>query len=370
MESLNLKPTHKPVREYYKSLEQYEALGISHEGAVKVAFQNLLEYCCKTFKWTLINEWKYDRPGRRPAFIDGACVDEFRLVHGYWEAKDEGDDLKKEVKRKFAEGYPKNNILFQAPTRIVLYQDGKVVLDSDIAEPENLVEALELFFDYSPPAFTEWGKAVEQFKDKVPDLGNALLTIIEKERRQNRKFKESFENFYEMCREAINPNLSEKAIEEMLIQHLLTERIFRKVFNNPDFSRRNIIASEIEKVIDALTSRAFSREAFLGKLDHFYKAIEQTAATISNYTEKQSFLNVVYEKFFQGFAIKEADTHGIVYTPQPIVEFMVRSVAEIVSTQVGNQHSGKNVHILHPFVGTGNFMIRTMREIKKSSFTS
>ena len=86
MESLNLKPTHKPVREYYKSLEQYEALGVSHEGAVKVAFQNLLEHCCKTFKWTLINEWKYDRPRRRPAFIDGACVDEFQLVHGYWEA--------------------------------------------------------------------------------------------------------------------------------------------------------------------------------------------------------------------------------------------------------------------------------------------
>ena len=45
----------------------------------------------------------------------------------------------------------------------------------------------------------------------------------------------------------------------MLIQHLLTERIFRTVFNNPDFTRRNVIAAEIEKVIDALTSQAFSR---------------------------------------------------------------------------------------------------------------
>ena len=36
----------------------------------------------------------------------------------------------------------------------------------------------------------------------------------------------------------------------MLIQHLLTERIFRTVFDNPDFTRRNIIAREIENVIE------------------------------------------------------------------------------------------------------------------------
>jgi predicted helicase len=31
-------------------------------------------------------------------------------------------------------------------------------------------------------------------------------------------------------------------------------------------------------------------------------------------------------KVFQRFDTKQADTHGIVYTPQPIVDFMVRSV--------------------------------------------
>ena len=36
----------------------------------------------------------------------------------------------------------------------------------------------------------------------------------------------------------------------MLIQHLLTERIFRRVFNNAEFTQRNVIAIEIEKVID------------------------------------------------------------------------------------------------------------------------
>ena len=87
----------------------------------------------------------------------------------------------------------------------------------------------------------------------------------------------------------------------MLIQHLLTERLFRTVFDNPDFTRRNVIANEIEKVIDALTSHSFSRDGFLRSLDRFYIAIEDTAKTISDFSQKQGFLNTVYEQFFQGF---------------------------------------------------------------------
>jgi len=158
-----------------------------------------------------------------------------------------------------------------------------------------------------------------------------------------------------------------QALEEMLIQHLLTERIIRKVFDNPDFAKDNIIASEIEKVIKALTSKYFSRKEFLKKLDRFYVAIEKTAATISEYSQKQTFLNTVYEKFFQGFSIKVADTHGIVYTPQPIVDFIVNSVETILMKEFERSLSEKNVHVLDPFVGTGNFLIRTMRAIQKTA---
>jgi predicted helicase len=73
--------------------------------------------------------------------------------------------------------------------------------------------------------------------------------------RKNPAIVRSFEDFHALCRQAINPNFSTEAVERMLIQHLLTERIFRKILNNPDFTRRNVVAQEIEKVIAALTSR-------------------------------------------------------------------------------------------------------------------
>ena len=87
----------------------------------------------------------------------------------------------------------------------------------------------------------------------------------------------------------------------------------------------------------------------------------------TGYTEKQHFLNTVYENFFQGFDRKQADTHGIVYTPQPIVDFMVRSVEEILQAEFGRSLSDTGVHILDPFVGTGNFIIRIMQQIKRTA---
>ena len=150
----------------------------------------------------------------------------------------------------------------------------------------------------------------------------------------------------------------------MLIQHLLTERIFRTVFDNPDFTRRNIIAHEIENVIDVLTERTLNRSEFLRPLEPFYAAIEQTASTITDFSQKQDFLNTVYEQFFQGFSVKVADiTHGIVYTPQPIVDFMVKSVEHILQTEFDRSLSDAGVHIIDPFVGTGNFIVRIMQEL-------
>ena len=371
MTTLNLKPTHKPVRAYYESLQRFESIGVSHETAVRSAFQSLLEYCGRQFNWILVPEHSMTpliRGARgvknKRIVVDGALIDNFQLPHGYWEAKDIHDDLPAEVLHKFATGYPRDNILFQTPHRAILWQNNQRTLDADLTDPTQLIHTLETFCSHRPQEYTEWEEAVSQFKDRVPALGKGLAELIEKERGTNREFTAAFAAFHEKCRQSINPNLSEAAVEEMLIQHLLTERIFRTVFSNSEFTRRNVIAREIETVITALMSHAFSREDFLRSLDPFYIAIERTAATIDDFSQKQSFLNTVYEQFFQGFSVEVADTHGVVYTPQPIVDFMVRSVGDILGTEFNRSLSDSGVHIIDPFVGTGNFIVRTMREIR------
>ncbi|PYX06077.1 MAG: DNA helicase [Acidobacteria bacterium] len=363
--SLSLKPSHATVKAYYETLGQFGQLYIDHEGAVRSAFQTLLAKCGQKAspKLTLVPEYRIER-ARSSVIVDGALVDLYHLPHGYWEAKDEKDDLAREVQRKLDKGYPRDNIIFQAPERAILYQGGARILDENIREAQALVSVVNQFFDYKAPHIQEWEQAVNDFSDRIPELATAVKRTIDEEKRRNPAFIRSFDDFYTLCKQAINPNLSEDAVERMLVQHLLTERIFRKIFNNPDFTRRNVVAAEIEKVITELTKRSLNRDDFLRNLERFYRAIERSAEETTNFSEKQAFLNKVYERFFQGYSPKEADTHGIVYTPQPIVNFMVRSVEEILQKEFGRSLGDKGVHILDPFVGTGNFIVRIMREIK------
>ena len=367
MPNLTLKPTHKAVTAYYASLAKFARLGVKHETAVRSAFQELLEHCARQFDWKLVPEFRIRRKGQADASADGALLDNYGLNHGLWEAKDSDDDLEKEIKAKFAAGYPKQNILFWQPDRAVLYQNGERHFEADLKEADNLVKILARFLEFAPPAIAEWEKAVEEFKDKVPEIGASLKKLIENERQTNQKFIAAFVDFCSLCRGSLNPNISVEAVEEMIIQHILTERIFRKIFAVADFMQRNVIALEIEKVIGALNSRSFSRDDFSKSLEHFYGAIENAAATITDFHEKQNFLNTVYERFFQGFCVKVADTHGIVYTPQPLVNFMVASVEKILSAEFGKTLADKDVHILDPFTGTGNFIVNLMRHIPRSA---
>ncbi|MEY2487123.1 MAG: hypothetical protein QOH39_2771 [Verrucomicrobiota bacterium] len=369
MPLLTLKPSHKAVAAYYAALRKFEQIGVKHETAVRSAFQTLLDYCAKQCHRVLVPEYRVKRKAGKPVIADGAIVDQFTRVlsYGLWEAKDSQDDLEREIKAKFAAGYPKDNILFQAPTRGVLYQDGQRYHDTDLSDPDKLIHILELFFTYRPPVFEEWEQAVDEFKERVPQLGGNLAKLVRKERQTNSAYKIAFIDFLALCRASLNPSLSENAVEEMLVQHLLTERIFRRVFDVADFMRRNIIAAEIERVIQALISKNFDRDQFTKALDPFYVAIERAAETIHDYSEKQKFLNTVYERFFQGFSVKIADTHGIVYTPQPLVDFMVSSVEHVLKEHFDTGLAEQNVHILDPFTGTGNFIVNLMERMTASA---
>ncbi len=368
MQALNLNPNSRAVRDYYATLRQYATHSISHEGAVSTPLQTLLDTCAKQVGATFVPQYAM-RPSdgaeanRARIVVDGALLDAYGLPFAFVEAKDIDDELEREIRRKFDAGYPDTNLLFYTPQRAVLYQNGQRVLDEDITEPQRLKVVIERLFSHPLAAIENWHTAVAEFRETVPALGRELAELIQHAHETNPRFSTAFADFYQLCKTSINPNLSQAAVEEMLIQHLLTERTFRTVFNNPDFTRRNIIARDIENVIDALTSQAFSRHDFLRSLDRFYLAIEDAARLCQDFSQQQHFLNTVYEQFFQGFSIKVADTHGIVYTPQPIVNFMVKSVEHLLKTEFNRSLSDTGVHIIDPFVGTGNFIVRLMKDI-------
>jgi predicted helicase len=232
--------------------------------------------------------------------------------------------------------------------------------------PDKLAELVLQFFRYVEPEIEEFEHAVNEFKERVPDLADGLKKKIDLSHRNNSKFKQAFADFFELCQTSLNPNLSQAAVDEMLIQHILTERLIREIFDNPEFVRRNVIAAEVEKVMLAMTSQSFDRNTYLRDLDRFYIAIEHAARTMTDFADKQYFLNTVYERFFQGYSVKLADTMGIVYTPQEIVDFMCESVAEVLEKEFGKKLWSDDVYIIDPCTGTGNFIVNLIRRIPKA----
>jgi hypothetical protein len=321
----------KLIERYYADLAEFASQNVLFEMGTRHAFHRLMADAGKEYRWTLIAEQEKKIGGKtiRP---DGTFKDDLFLVRGYWEAKDTADKLDAEIEKKRKAGYPLNNIIFEDTSAAVLYQHGQRVLTAEMREPAKLAELITQFFRYVEPEIEEFEHAVDEFKERVPDLADGLRKKIEQSHRTNPAFKKAFADFFEFCQTSLNPNIAQAAVDEMLIQHILTERLIREIFDNPEFVRRNVIAAEVEKVMLAMTSHSFDRNTYLRDLDRFYVAIEHAARTMTDWSDKQYFLNTVYERFFQGYSVKLADTMGIVYTPQEIVDFMCVSVNEGAGT--------------------------------------
>ncbi len=170
MTQLNLKPAHAAVKNYYAALHQLGQLHFDNEAQVSDAFAKLLTDCGKKLRLTFIPQFPIERAkAKTRVIVDGALLDTFHLAHGYWEAKDEKDDLDREIKAKLDKGYPRDNIIFQAPERAVLYQAGARIADQDISKPDYLAQIVNQFFEYKAPHIEEWEQAVSEFSERIPE---------------------------------------------------------------------------------------------------------------------------------------------------------------------------------------------------------
>jgi predicted helicase len=358
-------PAHRSIRRYYENVAALRDQGVLNEMSVRSPFESLLQETARLKDWTFIAELSGKSGGAliRP---DGTLRDRNSLARGYWEAKDTQDDLDSEIKNKIARGYPLSNIIFEDTQSGVLFQNKQEINGPySLGNPKELAALLNQFFSYTEPDIEGFEEAVDEFKERVPDLARGLVEKIQQAHKDNARFQAAFEKFFQLCRTALNPNIRVEAVDEMLVQHLLTERLFRTIFNNPEFVKRNAIAAEVERVIEALVSHSFDRTEYLKSLDRFYRAIEGAARWLPDFGEKQHFLNTVYERFFQGYSVKVADTHGIVYTPQEIVNFMCASVAEVLEKEFGRSLSSPDVYMIDPCTGTGNFIVNLLRRMPK-----
>ena len=352
------------INDYLKQLDVIKKVsGSQRETIVREAFKDLLKAWGRLHDLVFLAEYPLKTPTKTNIAVDGALLHELRMPLGYWEAKDADDDLDDEVAKKFKKGYPQDNIIFSDDTQAVLWQHRQEVLRCDVLDTTALEQLLKLFFRFERPEIAGFRAAVEQFKTDLPAVLDALRQMIEAAHDSNKSFRAAEDRFLVHAQEAINPALTDADVREMLIQHILTEEIFAKVFDDSDFHQHNNVARELYALEGAFFTGALKRQTLKG-LESYYAAIRAAAAQIGSHSEKQTFLKVIYENFYKVYNIKAADRLGVVYTPNEIVRFMIDGADWLCEQHFGKNLIDKDVDILDPATGTGTYICELLEHFR------
>ena len=354
------------ISQYQARLERLIAYGGSrNETSVRAAFQDLLDRYAAAKNLALVTELDYKTKSGTTVRPDGTLKNAVRQDVGYWESKDEQDDLEAEIARKFAKGYPTSNILFDDTQQVVLYQNGLEVGRAAMSDARLLNALLEQFVGFETPFVRTFREAISHFQDDLPDLLEHLRGAIATQAAENAAFREKRDRLLELVQKAINPHLTGADVREMLIQHLLTEEIFTSVFNDAQFHRENNVARELAGVTETFFTGNLRRDT-LARIRPYYAVIQQAAVNIADHHEKQQFLKIIYETFYQAYNPASADRLGIVYTPNEIVRFMVEAADFLTEKHFGKLLGDKGVNILDPATGTGTFITEIIEYLPKA----
>lgn len=280
--------------------------GTNRETVVREAFKDLLKAWGKSRGLVFIAEHPMTTNFKTNISVDGALMYELRVPFGYWEAKDQDDDLDAEIAKKFRRGYPDSNIIFEDSTQAVLIQKGLEVARCKTDDGPALQRLLDLFFSWERPEIADFKKAVAQFKADLPAVLTELRRRIDEAQSTNAAYQADAAAFLKQAKTAINPSVTADDVREMLIQHILTEDIFARVFGNDDFHRENNVAQALHR-LDATFWRGDVKRQTLQALEPYYAAIRSTASLISSHSEKQGFLKAIYENFYKVYNPKAAD---------------------------------------------------------------
>ena len=354
-------PVYPHIDRYYGELSQLiEFGGLDNEENIRSAFQNCLaSYCAEhSERLVLVPELRSDSSNKP----DGTIRDSLRMTRGLWEAKDTYDDLDREIRNKLGQGYSSDNILFEDSRTAVLVQDNHEAMRTDMTDPAALHELIRKFLGYELPEIKEFREARHQFKTDLPTVLEKLRETVLEAESGNPGYQEAARIFLELCHQSIGPDVSNDHVREMLIQHILTKDIFLRVFDEDQFHRENNVARQLDALEHTFFTRDVRRQA-IDRLRSYYGSIGRAADEIADYAEKQQFLKAVYEDFYQAYNPGAADRLGVVYTPNEVVDFIIRGTDWLLQKHFGKTLADDNVNILDPATGTGTFITNLINHL-------
>ena len=199
----------------------------------------------------------------------------------------------------------------------------------------------------------------EDWAGDVARIARAHIERIKANVASGEAEREIFEEFLTELRDDLNPEVSEEDAVEMLAQHMVTQPVFDALFGEAAAARRNTVSQGMETVLEVLRPAQIDVEA--ESLDPFYNSVRRRVQGASSTEARQAIVVELYDKFFRKAFPRVTERLGIVYTPVEIVDFILRSVQDVLAREFGSALGEPGVHILDPFTGTGTFIARMMQ---------
>ena len=243
------------------------------------------------------------------------------------------------------------------------FQEG----EEEARQMENAEIARQLELHFGELQDGMYAKLVEKCGDRLywenwaKEIGLIAHKFIERISKliQSGVHKKAFNEYLKGLQRDLNPSVDATQAIEMLAQHIITRPVFDALFSDYQFVHNNAVSRSMQRMIDLLQEQAFEKDTEV--LEKFYQSVRTNVGGIDNLEGKQTIIKNLYEKFFKGAFPLTVEKLGIVYTPVECVDFIIRSVDDILKSEFGTSLTEPNVHILDPFVGTGTFITRLLQ---------
>ena len=408
------------IARYVEAINKLFATGVTTEHSFRGDLQNLLNGLLPEF--AVINE-----PKRRSCGAPDYIIEKKEIPVFFIEAKDIGDnDLKGTKKTGNKEQFDRykaslNNIIFTDYLNFLFYKDGELKAELAIARqngnkiepiPENFAQFTNLIKDFSQ-SITTTIKSPKRLAEMMASKARMLADVIDKaltsdeENHQNTSLWGQMEAFKDVLIHDITPRQFADIYAQTIAYGMFAARLNDKTLE--DFTRQEA-ATLIPK------SNPFLRTLFqyisgydlderiewiVNDLADIFRATD-VAELLKNFGKATQTLDPFihfYEDFLAEYDPALRKQRGVWYTPEPVVNFIVRAVDDILKTDfnlpmgiastdkttikeevaVGNARKkgttivkvDKEVHkvqILDPATGTGTFLAEVVRYIYENRF--
>lgn len=207
-------------------------------------------------------------------------------------------------------------------------------------------------------------KYLENWSADVAKIAQRQISWIKnKLTDKNDPISVEFKKFVSSLQHNINESIDEDQSAEMLSQHLITKPVFEALFDEYSFVNNNPVSLAMENIVKELEKAGFAKEQ--ENLEPLYESVKMRAEGVEKSEDKQKIIITLYDKFFSTAFKSTTERLGIVFTPIEVVDFIIKSVDDVLKKHFSKSLASENVHILDPFTGTGTFIVRTLTYLKQ-----